>query len=157
MHSPLFLVGKLIRRQTSFSSPAFPTHTTATAMHFPANTGLIFLTDELTNDRYLVDTGATLSIVPCNRNSSLSGPLIRGADGQPIPSWGFIKKTVQSLVSCIGRQRPADGLRQQHVRTIRLLVWDTLEDFTAILTYTWNKTKDDSTCCTYVRGRISTE
>jgi hypothetical protein len=26
-------------------------------MHFPANAGLIFLTDKLTNDRYLVDTG----------------------------------------------------------------------------------------------------
>jgi hypothetical protein len=64
-------------------------------MHFPANTGLIFLTDELTNDRYLVDTGATLSIIPCNQNSSSSGPLLKGADGQPIPSWGFIKKTVQ--------------------------------------------------------------
>jgi hypothetical protein len=64
-------------------------------MHFPANAGLIFLTDELTNDRYLVDTGATLSIVPCNKNSSPSGPLLKGADGQPIPSWGFIKKTVQ--------------------------------------------------------------
>jgi hypothetical protein len=36
---------------------------------------------------------------------------------------------VQSLVSCGGGRRPADGLRQQHVRTIRLLVWDTLEDF----------------------------
>jgi hypothetical protein len=60
-----------------------------------ANAGLIFLTDELTNDRYLVDTGATLSIVPCNQNSSPSGPLLKGADGQPIPSWGFIKKTVQ--------------------------------------------------------------
>jgi hypothetical protein len=61
-------------------------------MHFPANAGLIFLTDELTNDRYLVDTGETLSIVPCNQNSSPSGPLLEGADGQPIPSWGFIKK-----------------------------------------------------------------
>jgi hypothetical protein len=49
----------------------------------------------LTNDRYLVDTGATLSIVPCNHNSSPSGPLLKGTDGQPIPSWGFIKKTVQ--------------------------------------------------------------
>jgi hypothetical protein len=65
------------------------------AMHFPANAGLIFLTDELTNDRYLVDTGATLSIVPCNQNSSPCGPLLKGADGQPFPSWGFIKKTVQ--------------------------------------------------------------
>ncbi len=95
MHFALFLVRKLIRRRTPFGSAAFPTHATATAMHFPANAGLIFLTDELTNDRYLVDTGATLSIVPCNQNSSLSGPLLKGADGQPIPSWGFIKKTVQ--------------------------------------------------------------
>ncbi len=60
---------------------------------FPANAGLIFLTDKLTNDRYLVDTGAILSIVPCSQNSSPSGPLLKGADGQPIPSWGFIKKT----------------------------------------------------------------
>jgi hypothetical protein len=64
-------------------------------MHFPANVGLIFLTDELTNDRYLVDTGANLSIVPCSQNSSPSGPLLKGANGQPVPSWGFIKKTVQ--------------------------------------------------------------
>jgi hypothetical protein len=63
-------------------------------MHFPANAGLIFLTDKLTNDRYLVNTGVTLSIVPCSQNSSLSGPLLKGADGQPIPSWEFIKKTV---------------------------------------------------------------
>ncbi len=92
MHFALFLVGKLICRRTE---RAFPTHATATAMHFPANAGLIFLTDELTNDRYLVDTGATLSIVPCYQNSSPSGPLLKGADGQPIPSKGFIKKTVQ--------------------------------------------------------------
>ncbi len=89
------LVGKLVCRWTTFGSAANPAHATATAMHFPANAGLIFLTDELTNDRYLVDTGATLSIVPCNQNSSSSGPLLRGADGQTIPSWGFIQKTVQ--------------------------------------------------------------
>jgi hypothetical protein len=64
-------------------------------MYFPANAGLIYFTDKLTNDRYLVDTGATLSIVPCNHNSSLSGPLLKGADGQPIHSRGFIKKIVQ--------------------------------------------------------------
>jgi hypothetical protein len=43
----------------------------------------------------LVDTGATLSIVPCNQNATPSGPLLKGADGQAIPSWSFIKKTVQ--------------------------------------------------------------
>ncbi len=64
-------------------------------MLFPANAGLIFLTDELTHDRYLVDTGATLSIVSCNSKTTPSGPLLKGADGQPIPSRGFVKKTVQ--------------------------------------------------------------
>ncbi len=67
----------------------------AMAMLFEANAGLIFLTDELTRDRYLVDTGATLSVVPCNSKTTPSGPLLKGADGQPIPSWGFVKKTVQ--------------------------------------------------------------
>ncbi len=95
MHSALGLFGKLISRRTAFGSAETHTHATATAMHFPANAGLIFLTDELTNDRYLVDTGATLSIVPCSKNTTPSGPLLKGADGQPIPSWGFIQKTVQ--------------------------------------------------------------
>jgi hypothetical protein len=104
----LCLVRKLACHQTTFGSVAIPTHDTATAMHFPANAGLIFLTDELTNDRYLVDTGATLSIVPGSQNSSPSGPLLKGAEGQPIPSWGFIQKTtisrqifhIQFLASC---------------------------------------------------------
>jgi hypothetical protein len=65
--------------------------------HFPANAGLIFLTDELTNDRYLVDTGATLSIIPCSQNANPSGPLLKGADGQPIPSWEFIQKKLFSF------------------------------------------------------------
>ncbi len=91
----LYLAGKLNCRRTLSALATIPTHATDTAMHFPANAGLIFLTDELTNDRYLVDTGATLSIVPCKLNSRPSGPLLKGADGQPIPSLGFIKKTVQ--------------------------------------------------------------
>jgi hypothetical protein len=61
-------------------------------MHFPANAGLI---DELTYDRYLVDTGAILSIIPCASNTSPSGPLLKGANRLPIPSSGFITKTVQ--------------------------------------------------------------
>jgi hypothetical protein len=63
-------------------------------MHFPVDAGLIFLTDKLTNDRYLVDTGATLSIIPCASNANPSG-LLKGANGLPITSWGFITKTVQ--------------------------------------------------------------
>jgi hypothetical protein len=70
-----------------------PAHATATAMHFPADASLIFLTDELTNDRFLVDTGAALSIIPCSSNSNPPGSLLKGANGKQIPSWGFITKT----------------------------------------------------------------
>jgi hypothetical protein len=72
-----------------------PAHATATAMHFPVDACLIFLTDKLTNDRFLVDTGATLSIIPCSSNSNPSGPLLKGANGKQIPSGGFITETVQ--------------------------------------------------------------
>ncbi len=77
-------------------SAAMPAHATATAMHFPADAGLIFLTVELTNDRYLVDTRAILSIIPCASNANPSHPLLKGANGLPIPSWGFITKPVYS-------------------------------------------------------------
>jgi hypothetical protein len=89
VHFHLYLIGKL--KRCLCGNPA---HATATAMHYLANAGLIFLTDELTNDRYLVDTGATLSIVPCKSNVGPSGPLLKMADGQPIPSWVFVSKTV---------------------------------------------------------------
>jgi hypothetical protein len=49
---------------------------------------------------------------------------------------------LQLLVSCGGGRRPADGLRQQHVRTIQLLVWNTLEDFSPSGLHTWD---EDST------------
>jgi hypothetical protein len=57
----------------------------ATAMHFPTtNAGLIFLTDELTHDRYRI--WLTLSIVLCTSKTNPSGSLPKGADGQTIPS-----------------------------------------------------------------------
>jgi hypothetical protein len=89
----LCLVRKLKSRRTLTSSAATPAH--ATAMHFPVNGGLIFLINKLTHDRYVVDTGATLSIVHCTSKTNPSGPLLKGVDGQPIPSWGFVHKTVQ--------------------------------------------------------------
>jgi hypothetical protein len=61
-------------------------------MHFPANAGLIFLTDKLTNDRYLVDTGATLSIVPCNQNPAHLVPFSKGQMGNLSPLGASLKK-----------------------------------------------------------------
>jgi hypothetical protein len=83
---PLHLVGNLKSRQALTSSAAMPAHATSTTMHFPAYAGLIFLTDELTGEMYLVVTGATLSIIPCASNASPSGPLLKEANGLPILS-----------------------------------------------------------------------
>jgi hypothetical protein len=71
---------------------SIPTHALATAVHFPTNPSLIFLNDELTNDKYLVDTEATLSIIPHYSNNKPSGPPLKGANGLPIPSRGFLIK-----------------------------------------------------------------
>ncbi len=98
VHFPLLLFGKLKCRQTLTGLVANSTHATATAMHFPADGSLIFLTGQLTNNRYSVDTGAICNIeyfVPCTSNASPSGPFLKGADDQPIPSWGFVSKIVQ--------------------------------------------------------------
>jgi hypothetical protein len=65
-------------------------------MHFTANADLIFLRDKLPKDSYLVDTVETHSIVPCTSNSGPSGPLVKGANGLPIPSWGFVPKLSSS-------------------------------------------------------------
>jgi hypothetical protein len=78
----MLLARKLKRCQTLTGSAANSAHATATAMHLPANAGFIFLTEELTNGRYLVDTGATLSIVPCTSNANPSGPLLNRNPGQ---------------------------------------------------------------------------
>jgi hypothetical protein len=64
-------------------------------MHFPTNSGLIFLTGGLTNDKYLIDTGATLSIIANNSNYKPPGPLLKGANALPIPFLGFLTKAVQ--------------------------------------------------------------
>jgi hypothetical protein len=65
-------------------------------MHFPANAGLIFLTDELTNDRYLVDTGATLSIVPCSKLPTHLVPFSKGHMGSLSPLGVSFKKQFSS-------------------------------------------------------------
>ncbi len=50
----------ILGNETIFGVSTVPTHAIATAMQFPTNSGTIFLTDELTNDKYLVDTGETI-------------------------------------------------------------------------------------------------
>ena len=64
-------------------------------MSFATGTGLIFLRDEVTGHKFLVDTGASLSILPHQSHSATSGPKLVGADGKAIPAWGFRETAVQ--------------------------------------------------------------
>jgi hypothetical protein len=59
---------------------------------------------------------------------------------------------IQSLVSCGGGWRPVDGLRKQHIHTIRPLMWDTLEDLPPLGLHTWD---EDSTL--HALGQISSK
>ncbi len=49
---------------------------------------LFFVSDSLTQRRYLVNTGSAFSIMPWQSSDPPSGPRLTGADGRRIPCWG---------------------------------------------------------------------
>ena len=63
--------------------------------------GLTYLIDTLTNTKFLVDTGAAVSVLPHHGSatpvagSADTAPALTGADGRRIPSWGKIYRTVR--------------------------------------------------------------
>ena len=72
-----------------------PAHVhTATAMSFSHGSGLLFLRDPHSKLNFLVDSGATLSIIPFTSSLTPLGPKLIGANGAQIPTWGFQKQTV---------------------------------------------------------------
>jgi hypothetical protein len=56
--------------------------------------GLVYLQDRKTEQRFLVDTGAAVSVFPDRSSAAPSGPPLTGADGRSILSWGSVKKTL---------------------------------------------------------------
>jgi hypothetical protein len=60
--------------------------------------GLTYLTDSLSGTRFLVDTGAAVSVLPYTGTRSVpaaqEGPSLAGADGAAITSWGKIYRSV---------------------------------------------------------------
>ena len=56
--------------------------------------GLVYLHDSKTKEKFLVDTGAAVSVLPHTSKDPSTGPPLSGADGKPIPSWGSVKKTL---------------------------------------------------------------
>jgi hypothetical protein len=57
---------------------SMPTNATATAEHFPANSSFIFLTDELTNNKYLVEHRALYPTIwsPSQGSRWFTNPLL---------------------------------------------------------------------------------
>ncbi len=49
---------------------------------------LVYITDQLTQRRLLVDTGAAYSVIPHSSTSLPNGLALAGATGRPIPYWG---------------------------------------------------------------------
>jgi Reverse transcriptase (RNA-dependent DNA polymerase) len=56
---------------------------------------LIYVDDELSGKSFMVDTGATCSVMPYSSSSPPSGPHLTGADGHVIPTWGVKKLVLQ--------------------------------------------------------------
>ncbi len=73
MRGPLYLVGKL-------SGPG--------RLNAVAAGQLFHMLDQVSNRRFLVDTGASYSILPHRSSLPASGPKLYGPAGQPIPCWG---------------------------------------------------------------------
>ena len=78
MSSSMYLVGKLEHRQEdAFSLPGGS-----------AGSSLIYLHDELSNRRFLVDTGASISVFPSSASNSSTGVRLLTADGSTVTCSG---------------------------------------------------------------------
>jgi hypothetical protein len=60
-----------------------------------ALSSLIYLQDSVSNQQFLVDTGAAVSVFPHMSDAATSGPLLTGADGKPISSLSKATKKTQ--------------------------------------------------------------
>jgi hypothetical protein len=56
--------------------------------------GIVYLQDSKTNQKFLVDTGAAVSVLPHTSKEPSSGPPLSGVNGKAIPSWGSVGKTL---------------------------------------------------------------
>jgi hypothetical protein len=64
-------------------------------MSFSHGSGLIFFRDTHNQLHFLVDPGASLSIIPFSSSQTPLGPKLRGANDASIPTWGFQTKTIK--------------------------------------------------------------
>jgi hypothetical protein len=80
--------------QTCCPPPPHSEPASATAMSFLPAKNLIFLQDTKNYFKFLVDSGASLSILPHSGPAPPTGPHLVGANGKQNPTWGFRRRTV---------------------------------------------------------------
>ena len=79
------MAGKLVR-QAAVAASAAPGDSSR----------LCYLADQLTNQKFLVDTGAAYSVIPFSSKEPPHGPAICTADKSPIPCWGVAEKVISA-------------------------------------------------------------
>jgi predicted aspartyl protease len=62
---------------------------------FSAQSKLCFVRDRLSGKDFLVDTGATLSLLPHQSAAAATGPKLQSVKGQPIKTWNFVNTRVE--------------------------------------------------------------
>jgi hypothetical protein len=60
-----------------------------------AQSKLCFVRDRLSGKDFLVDTGATLSLLPHRSATAATGPRLQSVQGQPIKTWNFVNVRVE--------------------------------------------------------------
>ena len=87
---------------------------------------LVYVTDQLSNRRFLVDTGAAYSILPHNSYGQPTGPPLAHPDGCPLACWGdnVPAAVAQLLLDFPGVVNPSKQLLvevhdvQHHIKTV---------------------------------------
>jgi len=59
--------------------------------HLAAGGDLLHLTDSISGQRFLIDTGSSRSVFPHHSSAPPSGPQLITAGGTPVPTWGVPK------------------------------------------------------------------
>jgi hypothetical protein len=62
---------------------------------FSGHAKLSFIRDEMSNKEFLVDTGATLSLVPFQSAAPGTGPKLQAVNKQAIKTWNFVNTVVK--------------------------------------------------------------
>jgi hypothetical protein len=62
---------------------------------FSARSKLCFVRDRLSGKDFLVDTGATLSLLPHQSTAAVTGPKLQSVKGQPIKMSNFVNTRVE--------------------------------------------------------------